>query len=100
MSGPSTGDRTDSPAGREPHVVTLYGRPGCHLCDQARAELQPLARELGFRLQEVDITADDGLHRALFERIPVVAVDGCELCDFYVDESRLRAALGRPIVTR
>lgn len=100
MSGPLTGGRPDAPPGDARHTVTLFGRPGCHLCDDARAELAPLARELGFLLREVDITDDDRLHRALFERIPVVAVDGHELCDFYVDQSRLRAALARPITAR
>jgi len=93
-------DAKDVPSRRQRHLVTLYGRPGCHLCDDARAELQPLARELGFSLLEVDITNDDRLHRALLERIPVVAVDGRELCDFYLDEDGLRSALARPIAAR
>ena len=74
-------------------VVTLYGRPGCHLCDDARALLVPLAAELGFRLEERDIEADDALFKAYLERIPVVALDGEELSDFWVDEPALRARL-------
>ncbi len=93
-------DPRDASVSAPTHLVTLYGRPGCHLCDDARAELEPLASELGFSLQEVDITGDDRLHRALLERIPVVAVDGCEICDFYLDEDGLRAALARPIAAR
>ena len=76
-------------------VVTLYGRPGCHLCDDARAALVPLAAELGFALEEVDIEADDDLHGRYLERIPVVALDGEELFDFFVDEGVLRAHLDR-----
>jgi len=76
-------------------VVTLYGRPGCHLCDDARAALVPLAAELRFALEEVDIEGDDDLHRRYLERIPVVALDGEELFDFFVDEGILRRSIAR-----
>ena len=46
--------------------------------------------ELGFELEEVDIEQDDALHRAYLERIPVIALDGEELFDFFVDEEELR----------
>ena len=74
-------------------TVTLYGRPGCHLCDDARVHLVRLAAELGFSIDEVDIEGDDDLHARYLERIPVIALDGEELFDFFVDESALRAAL-------
>lgn len=74
-------------------TVTLYGRPGCHLCDDARTQLAGLAPELGFSLEEVDIESDDDLHARYLERIPVIALDGEELFDFFVDEGSLRAAL-------
>jgi glutaredoxin len=76
-------------------VVDLYGRPGCHLCDDARAVLAPLAGELGFALREHDIEADDELHRRYLERIPVVLLDGEHLFDFFVDEAVFRDRLGR-----
>ena len=66
------------------------------------AELRRLRPELGFELEERDILQDDALHRAYFERIPVVALDGEELCDYFVDEALLRERLagardaGRP----
>jgi glutaredoxin len=75
-------------------VVDLYGRPGCHLCDDARAVLSPLSAELGFELREHDIEADDDLHRRYLERIPVVVLDGEHLFDFFVDEAVLRDRLG------
>jgi glutaredoxin len=71
----------------------LYGRPGCHLCDDAREALAGLTAELGFSLDDVDIESDDELHARYLERIPVVALDGKELFDFFVDEGALRAAL-------
>ena len=77
-------------------VVTLYGRPGCHLCEDARVVLQRIQAEDPFELEELDIEADDDLLRRYLERIPVVAVDGRELSDFFVDERALRAALSSP----
>jgi hypothetical protein len=73
--------------------VVLYGRSGCHLCDDARAVLERVRAELPFALVERDIEADDGLLRAYLERIPVVALDGEELFDFFVDERELRRRL-------
>jgi hypothetical protein len=55
--------------------------------------LSGLQAELGFALVERDITADDALHRAYFERIPVISLDGEELFDYFVDEVILRDRL-------
>ena len=74
-------------------VVTLYGRPGCHLCDEAREVLVRVRAERPFTLREVDIERDDELLRRYLERIPVVSVDGEELFDFHVDEQALRRHL-------
>ncbi|MEH3054132.1 MAG: glutaredoxin family protein [Patulibacter minatonensis] len=76
-----------------PKVVTVYSRPGCHLCEEALAELAPILAETGAELREVDIEGDDALHRAHLERIPVILVDGVEVCTFFVDEPAVRAAL-------
>jgi glutaredoxin len=75
--------------------VTLYSRPGCHLCDDARAAIERVrARgDADFALREIDITSDDALHARYLERIPVVAVDGEELFDYFVDEAALAARL-------
>jgi glutaredoxin len=74
-------------------VVTVYTAPGCHLCAEAIAQLRALEAELSFALVERDITADDALHRAYLERIPVVALDGEELFEYFVDEGELRERL-------
>ncbi len=70
-------------------ALTLFTRPGCHLCDDARAVL----RRLGLAFFEVDITTDDALHARYLERIPVVCRDGVELADGWVDERDLRERL-------
>jgi glutaredoxin len=74
-------------------TVVLYGRPGCHLCDDARAVLVRRRAELPFALEERDIEQDEGLLRAYLERIPVVTLDGEELFDFFIDEAALRRRL-------
>jgi glutaredoxin len=75
--------------------VVLYGKPECHLCDEARAVLERVRTELPFALHERDISEDDALHRAYLERIPVVTIDGEEAFELWVDEPELRARLGR-----
>jgi len=74
-------------------TVVLYGRPGCHLCDDARDVLERVRAELPFALVERDIEADDALFRAYLERIPVVTLDGEELFELFVDEAELRRRL-------
>ena len=68
-------------------TVTVYSQPGCHLCEQALEVLWRLQAEHRLRAaRSVDITDDEALHRAYFERIPVIALDGEELCEYFVDE--------------
>jgi glutaredoxin len=76
-------------------AITLYGRPGCHLCDDALAVLERIRADSPFELETVNIEEHDALLRAYLERIPVVAVDGVEVYDYYVDEADLRARLAR-----
>jgi glutaredoxin len=76
-------------------TVVLYTRPGCHLCDDARAVLERVRAATPFELVERDIDADDRLLRAYLERIPVVEIDGREAFELFVDEAELRRMLGR-----
>ena len=74
-------------------TITVYGRPGCHLCDDAARELGPILADTGAELVELNIEEDDALHAAHLERIPVILVDGVEICHFFVDDAAIRAAL-------
>ncbi len=74
-------------------TVTLYTRPGCHLCDDARAALHELRERTPFELHEIDIETDDELHAAYLERIPVICLDGEHVSDYFLDESTLTARL-------
>ena len=76
-------------------VVFLYTRPGCHLCDEARDELEAMRSELPeFELREIDIERDDELLKRLLERIPVIEVDGEVVCELFLDPDRVRARMG------
>jgi len=74
-------------------LVTVYSKPDCHLCEQAMDALRALQPQLDFELEERDIRQQESLHRAYFERIPVITLDGEELCEYFVDEPLLRERL-------
>lgn len=74
--------------------VVVYGRPGCHLCEEALAAIVALHAEgYRFELREVDIESDELLLRRLLERIPVVEVDGEAVSELLLDAASLRARL-------
>lgn len=72
---------------------TLYGRAWCHLCDDMKAELEPLAAEFGADIEWIDIDTDPKLEARYDERVPVLVLDGAELCHYRLDALRVRAAL-------
>jgi glutathione S-transferase len=76
-------------------LVTLYGKPGCHLCDDARVVVGRVRAEHPFDLREVDVSLDPELHRAYGERIPVLELDGEELFEFHVDAAELARRIDR-----
>jgi hypothetical protein len=74
--------------------VLLYARPDCHLCDEARGELEALlAAGARFELEEVDIESDDALLKAYLERIPVIELGGVVISELGLDAEGLRARL-------
>ena len=83
MSDASTG---------EPRV-TLYSRPGCHLCEDARAVVEAVCAELGERFVEISIDDDPALQERFGHEIPVTFVDGRQHDFWRVSADRLRAAL-------
>jgi glutaredoxin len=75
--------------------VTLYSRPGCHLCDDARVVVERVCADLGETYDEVDIDTDVALQDRFNDEVPVTFVDGRQHDFWRVDEQRLRTALGR-----
>jgi len=73
--------------------VTLYSRPGCHLCDEARAVIERVCAELGETYAEVSIDDDLVLRERFTDEVPVTFVDGRQHDFWRVDELRLRSAL-------
>jgi glutaredoxin len=73
--------------------VRLLTKPGCHLCDEARAVIATVCAELGESFDEVDITAEQALMDQYGEQIPVTFVDGRQHDYWRVDPDRLHAAL-------
>ena len=73
--------------------VRLIGKPGCHLCDDARAVIVQVCSQTGTDWDEVSILDDPVLADEYWERIPVVLLDGKPFDFWRVDAARLRAAL-------
>ena len=80
-------------------MLTLYGRPECHLCDEMLAELTPLLQG-AVPVRLVDISGDDDLEARYGLRIPVLCDGETELCCYRLDVDRvaqwLKQATGRP----
>ena len=75
-------------------VVTLYRRPGCHLCDEARELiLASAAAGAPIELRELDIESDERLLLSYLERIPVIAIDGEIVSELVPDADVRRRAL-------
>lgn len=75
--------------------ITLIARPGCHLCDEARAVVRRVAAETGVDWVEVSIDDDPELAARWSDDVPVTMVDGEQHDRWQVDEARLRVALAR-----
>ena len=76
------------------HKITLLGKPGCHLCDEARTVIARIAGELGVPWEERDITLSEQDQQEYWDKIPVTLIDGVQHDFWRVSEQRLRTALG------
>ena len=75
--------------------MTLYSKPGCHLCEEVRQGLADLASDQPFTIEEINIELDATLFAAYRYEIPVVLVDGREIARGRIDERQLCEALGK-----
>ncbi len=80
----------------EPHALLLYSKPGCHLCEELRAELDHLQPELGYTIDEIDITQDAALFERYRYEIPVLLMDGEEVGRGQIDPVIVRRRFGPP----
>ncbi len=75
-------------------MLTLIGKPGCHLCDDARIVVDRVLADFPeVALEERSILDDDELSRAYSDEIPVLMIDGRVHTIWRVDADRLRDAL-------
>ena len=77
--------------------VTLYSRPGCHLCDVVKEQLETIRRELDFHIEERNIDEEVSLRERYNDDIPVVAVNGRDVCKHRIDIGEFREILSSEI---
>ena len=77
----------------EPQRLTLLVRAYCHLCDDMRDALAPLAASFGWAIEELDIDADDALEKRWSDSVPVLLAGDRELCRYRIDEAAVTAFL-------
>ena len=83
-------------------VLTLYSRPGCHLCDEMKAILQRVARAAAppITIDEIDISGDLDLEARYGVEIPVLLVDGKKAAKYRITEEALLRLLGERLTSR
>ncbi|HEX5910494.1 MAG TPA: glutaredoxin family protein [Thermoleophilaceae bacterium] len=75
--------------------LTFYGKAGCHLCEEAYAEVLAVQDEAGFELEVLDVSLDPRMNREYGQRVPVLAADGQDVLELGFDAASVRAVLGR-----
>ena len=75
--------------------LTLYGRADCHLCEEMRAVVKGVVREIPATVEEIDVDGDPALVAAYGDQVPVLCVNGRKAFKYRVDAPALRARLAR-----
>jgi glutaredoxin len=76
-----------------PSDVTIYSRPGCHLCEDAKAQIAPLLKEFGARLTEINIDEDPELRTRYDYDVPVIFIGARKTAKHRVDPAQFRRQL-------
>jgi len=84
-------------AAASPRDLTLYSRPGCHLCDEMKKQIAPLAAKFNAPLREVNIDADPILRQRYNEEVPVLFLGSRKVAKYSVDVEQLRRQLERAV---
>ena len=74
-------------------ILTVYSRPGCHLCDEMTAVIERVVRGTAWTVEKVDISTDAELEARYGLEIPVLLVDGRKAAKYRVSEGELRRIL-------
>jgi glutaredoxin len=78
----------------KPHVI-IYSRPGCHLCDEAKAAIMSAGCSDSFTVEEINIESDEELLRKYKYDIPVIAINGVEMFIHRVDRDEFKTRIKR-----
>jgi glutaredoxin len=70
------------------HHVVIYSKPGCHLCDEVKAQLNELRQSHPFELQEINILEDLHAYDRFKEEIPVIFINGKKAFKYHLDEKK------------
>ena len=83
------------PRGRDSVTLTIYSRPGCHLCDDMKAVVKQVVRDVdgSASINEVDISTDPALEALYGLEIPVLTIDGKKAAKYRVTEDALKRML-------
>jgi glutaredoxin len=73
--------------------IEIYSRPGCHLCDEAKAVIEPFMQKFPLELKVTNIDTDDRLRAAYGTEIPVILINGTEAFRHRVDAQALERKL-------
>ena len=76
-----------------PRDITIYSRPGCHLCEEAKAQIAPLLKEFGARLTEINIDEEPELRARYDYDIPVILLGARKAAKHRVDLAQFRRQL-------
>jgi hypothetical protein len=74
-------------------LITLIGKPDCHLCHDAHTVVSRVCDDLGLTWENISILDDPALYDEFWEKIPVVQVEGRTVDFWTIDEERLRRVI-------
>jgi len=74
-------------------AITIYSRPGCHLCDQMKAVVERVGQSVAITVEEIDVSTDPALEARYGGEIPVLLVGGTKAAKYRVTEAELRRIL-------
>ena len=93
-------DQLVGPAGAGPVLaLTIYSRPGCHLCEEMKTVVARVARRVALTLDEIDISTDPALEQRFGLEIPVLLVDGRKVAKYRVTETALTRILNATLTS-
>ncbi len=76
-------------------ILTVYGRTGCHLCEEMEQALRALQAEWGFSVEVVDVESDPQLEEQYGHLVPVLTIGGEEICHYFLETDALVRCLSR-----